>query len=766
VFDKIKIFPKFKRETTAFVWAIVLMAVSSVREVHSSPAPVSDDISVRLLSEEVRDKGWIVFCGRSDKGDWDLFLCRPDGSGLHNITKTSEYNEAAPQFSRDGHRLLYRRLPRDEQIDGNHYGAQGALVIANSNGTDPRFRGDKLAPAEAGVFGENGEYPWASWSPDGRQIACLSIEGVYFDDIASRQIVRRLNRKGFFQQLSWSPDGKWLCGVANSFGTGWSVARMNALTGDANAVSRVDCCTPDWFPDSKYLVFSNRPPGQKANNGYGWTQLWMADVEGTDRKLVYAEEGRHVYGGHVSPDGRYVIFTGNIQENGDPGNVGALMGLMRLADMPVIGGQDGPRFRGDKLAPAEAGARSMYPNAKSGPALKLPVGWEPCWTFPRFCGDRLAPAREPAWREGKAGVGIDTDADLQDLSRKSVGANTRPQDKDLPAFAGTGLPLRKQGWAEELRSKGWIVFSAATGKGDWDLFLMRPDGSDRRQITDTRNYNEAGARFSPDGKKLLYYRLPNTEQIDNNTYGTYELVVADSNGRNAVVYGNRCKWASWGPDGTQIASLDTRGIQIIDLATRRVVRELPRRGVVQQLVWSPDGKWFVGTANGLGVAWAIGRLNAETGQINAVSEIDRYNCTPDWLGDSQRIIYSRGIVPDSPGWAELWVAGGDGSDRRLLYAEDGRHIYGGCVSPDGRYVLFTRSEEDLGKVDNSQTTMAIIRWEDAHKVGRDSVSLRAQYPDAQSGPLLDLSYGWEPHWTYSDVIPAANPGVDVTDSRK
>ena len=24
--------------------------------------------------------GWIVFCARSDKGDWDLFLCRPDGS--------------------------------------------------------------------------------------------------------------------------------------------------------------------------------------------------------------------------------------------------------------------------------------------------------------------------------------------------------------------------------------------------------------------------------------------------------------------------------------------------------------------------------------------------------------------------------------------------------------------------------------------------------------------------------------------------------------
>jgi Tol biopolymer transport system component len=177
--------------------------------------------------------------------------------------------------------------------------------------------------------------------------------------------------------------------------------------------------------------------------------------------------------------------------------------------------------------------------------------------------------------------------------------------------------------------------------------------------------------------------------------------------------------------------------------------------VVQQLAWSPDRKWFAGTANGLGVAWTIGRLNAGTGQINAVSETDRYNCTPDWLADSERIIYSRGIVPDSAGWAQLWVTAGGGDPRRMLYAEDGRHIYGGCVSPDGAYVLFTRSKEDLGKVDNSQTTMAIVRWKDTPMVGRGSESLRADYLDARSGPLLDLSWGWEPHWTYNQTAPAA-----------
>ena len=40
-------------------------------------------------------------------------------------------------------------------------------------------------------------------------------------------------------------------------------------------------------------------------------------------------------------------------------------------------------------------------------------------------------------------------------------------------------------------------------------------------------------------------------------------------------------------------------------------------------------------------------------------------------------------------------------------------------------------------------------------VSGDSESLRVEYPAARSGPLLDLSWGWEPHWTYSDVISTA-----------
>ena len=309
--------------------------------------------------------------------------------------------------------------------------------------------------------------------------------------------------------------------------------------------------------------------------------------------------------------------------------------------------------------------------------------------------------------------------------------------------------------AAEVRAKGWIVYSAPSGAGrddgDWDLFLMRPDGSERRNITRTPAFGEAGARFSPDGKRILYYRLPKGTPVDNNTYGTFELMIARADGADPAVYGREYPWAAWGPDGRQIACLSIKGIVFVDLATRKILRRMDRKGMVQQLGWSPDGQWLCGTANGLGEYWAIGRMSAAAGTINAVSDADCFNCTPDWFPDSTHIIYSKGH-PRTEGWAQLWMAGGDGKQRKMLYGEIGRHVYGGALSPDGRYVLFTRSEQDLGKVDNSRTTMALMRLSDAPIVGGKSEVLRNAYPNAKTGPVLDLSWGWEPHWTYAEVL--------------
>lgn len=320
------------------------------------------------LAAELRNKGWIAYSAMSEQGDWDLFLVRPDGSGRRNITNTPEYHELGVRFSPNGRQILFRRLPKATKFAHGNWGALGQLVVANSDGTN------------AQALGGNGELPWASWSPDASQVACLTKAGIEIWDLASRKIVRKMDRKGIYQQLFWSPDGRWLTGPANTYGESWTVVRMNVATGEVNPVSKYQNCTADWFPDSKRLIYSSRPANQGDDGGlsqasgqkpqYGWTQLWMANGDGTARQLIYGEDGRHIYGGDISPDSKYVLFTTSSK---DGGMVDAFMHVMRLRDAPSIAGK----------SPA---LRRLHPHTKDGPVLPLTLGWEPHWTYGHIKG--------------------------------------------------------------------------------------------------------------------------------------------------------------------------------------------------------------------------------------------------------------------------------------------------------------------------------------------------------------------------------------------
>lgn len=332
-------------------WLALVLGPSAVADEPAKQQPRSPE--AQALADEVRDKGWIAYGARTAQGDWDLFVCRPDGSDIRNITNTPTYSEAAPRFSPDGRKLLFRRLARDAKISHDLWGFQGELMLARADG------------GGATAIGADGEFPWASWSPDGKRISCLTKKGIRIVDLSDKKVVREMPRKGMYQQLFWSPDGKSFCGVTNNLGEMWTVARMDAASGEINAVNTFQNCTPDWCADSKRVIFSHRPKGQE---GAGWTQLWLADGDGGNRRLVYGEDGMHIYGGATSPDDKYVLFTTSPGDGGGSEKDGAPMHLVRLADAPMITGKS------EQL-------RKLHPDTKSGPVLDLPVGWEPYWTF-------------------------------------------------------------------------------------------------------------------------------------------------------------------------------------------------------------------------------------------------------------------------------------------------------------------------------------------------------------------------------------------------
>lgn len=307
------------------------------------------------LRSEVARKGWLLYAARSSAGDYDLYLARPDGSMARNITQTPQFSEFGARFSPDSQQIIYRRRPRGESINHDLWGTVGVPVLANADGTNPK------------PLGEDGDLPWACWSPDGHQVSCLyKKQGkIRIWDLKSRQVVREMPRQGIFQQMFWSPDGKRLCGTANLGGQDWNIISIDLATGSPTLLTRNLNCTPDWFQqDPNRVIYSSRIPGLATD--YGWTLLMQATADGKNRTLIYGERGRHIYYGCTSPDDQYAVFS---VPEGD-GGTDASMAIVRLADTPIIAPDDFKELK------------ALYPQAKSGPVLRLPLaGFEPHWTF-------------------------------------------------------------------------------------------------------------------------------------------------------------------------------------------------------------------------------------------------------------------------------------------------------------------------------------------------------------------------------------------------
>jgi hypothetical protein len=100
--------------------------------------------------------------------------------------------------------------------------------------------------------------------------------------------------------------------------------------------------------------------------------IMMADREGKDRRLVVAEQYRHLYFACVSPDNKYVIYCRPEKD----GSLTGTMAVVRLADTPIIDG------------PWRAVEKQYAPNAKRGPVLHLdlPASFHPHWTYARLGG--------------------------------------------------------------------------------------------------------------------------------------------------------------------------------------------------------------------------------------------------------------------------------------------------------------------------------------------------------------------------------------------
>ncbi len=133
----------------------------------------------------------------------------------------------------------------------------------------------------------------------------------------------------------------------------------------------------------------------------------------------------------------------------------------------------------------------------------------------------------------------------------------------------------------------WVVTtSSRNAKIGWQLYLMHPDGSNQRQLTE--GGNPYYTRLSPDGRRLLYSDGPPPDRR-----GIWVVDVDGKNRRRVFPTGKDTASACWSPDGRRMA-VAIRGsspqehgrLEIVELdGTHRTILTMPGQEIPDMPDW-------------------------------------------------------------------------------------------------------------------------------------------------------------------------------------
>lgn len=252
-----------------------------------------------------------------------------------------------------------------------------------------------------------------------------------------------------------------------------------------------------------------------------------------------------------------------------------------------------------------------------------------------------------------------------------------------------------------------IVFEARSATGE-DLFSVKPDGADLRQITRDPGLNQEAA-CSPDGQRIAFtswrgnthylYLLnadgsqerqlaggpgnvaepawsPDGRQIvfSSEADKAFYVINTDGTGQERLpVTGDNLYAPAWSPDGQRLAYTSyARNAWDLHIARLDGSGDTNLTGgrafYAHQAAWSPNGQQiaFYGTLGG-GKTFEIYVMNADGSGVRRLTtppddDSWRNNGRPAWSPDGMQIVFHS----DRGGGFDIWIMNADGSEQRQL----------------------------------------------------------------------------------------------------
>jgi len=285
--------------------------------------------------------------------------------------------------------------------------------------------------------------------------------------------------------------------------------------------------------------------------------------------------------------------------------------------------------------------------------------------------------------------------------------------------------------------------------GNWEIFIMNPDGSEPVNLTQTPELNEHYPQISPDGSRICF-----VADKGEGREAIRSLYVMDIDGRQRKKIADYAREPFWSPDGKVIGFLDqeypkfnvvdyyTKGMNFYDLATAKITPH-PNYTNLHHLYnpnFCANGKWIVSTVHaGMGCDHAILLIEANG---NKIINLKIPGCRPRFSPDGKQIAWGAGDHEIATGPIDT-----DAPEPKLgvwrVAIKDARNkIYHARWSPDGRFLSFSRGPDGEGDLSQPGTFQAACEIMGVYAAGWNIGVV-----SAERAGTVDLNLGTEADFT-------------------
>ncbi|HUE83305.1 MAG TPA: protein kinase [Pyrinomonadaceae bacterium] len=420
------------------------------------------------------------------------------------------------------------------------------------------------------------------YSPDGEMIAFRSEReggGIFIMSLTGES-VRRISERGYYP--TWSPDGKEIAFCIDDFDEPgarttvpselWSV---DVASGENRLITSSDAVQPSWSPNGHRIAYWSLTSG-------GQRDIWTVSASGAEPLQV--TEGTSIDWNPVwSPNGKHLYFVSDRSGS---------MNLWRVFVEEETG-----KVLGE---PEAITIPSNYSQSFSFSTDGKHLAYVQSNNYTNIFSVDFDPKSETAGRNV---------AEITPGSRITTNPQISPDDE-------------------------WIVFDAIGDKQE-DIFLIKPDGSGFRQLTNDP-YKTRSPQWSPDGKRIAFF---------SDSTGRYEGWVINVDGSDLRRITNlplSMQLPIWSPDGKRLLFNTTNAYPII----YDVEKDFPEPP--ESLPAEPD-RWFMASSWSSDGAKLLGYGREPQSTYSYVAlyhfetrsyeKLIDWGRLPLWLSDNRRFFY-------------------------------------------------------------------------------------------------------------------------------